>query len=119
MLIWTTLYRDKLNALASRVGATGTCGIYKITHIDSGLSYIGQAKDIKERWVKEVKEALGIDAPSTNQRCKFMREHGVDNFTFEVLEKCAETELNEKERFYIDLYQAYEFGMNATRGNKK
>ena len=48
-----------------------------------------------------------------------MREHGVDNFTFEVLEKCSETELNEKERFYIDLYQAYEFGMNATRGNKK
>lgn len=116
MLIWSTFYRDKLNELAARVGAIGACGIYKITHIDSGISYIGQAKDIKERWVKEVKEALGIDAPATNQRCNFMREKGVDHFTFEILEKCSITELNEKEKFYIDLYQTYEFGLNGNKG---
>lgn len=97
MLIWSTFYRDKVNELAARVGAVGACGIYKITHIDSGISYIGQAKDIKERWVKEVKEALGIDAPATNKRCNFMREKGVDNFTFEILEKCSIQELDEKE----------------------
>lgn len=116
MLIWSTFYRDKLNDLAARVGAVGACGIYKITHIDSGISYIGQAKDIKERWVKEVKESLGIDAPTTNQRCNFMREKGVDNFTFEVLEKCSITDLNEKEKFYIDLYQTYDFGLNGNKG---
>ena len=97
MLIWSTFYRDKVNDLAARVGAIGASGIYKITHIDSGISYIGQAKDIKERWVKEVKEALGIDAPATNKRCNFMREKGVDNFTFEILEKCSIQELDEKE----------------------
>lgn len=116
MLIWSTFYRDKVNDLAARVGAMGASGIYKITHIDSGISYIGQAKDIKERWVKEVKEALGIDAPATNKRCNFMREKGVDNFTFEVLEKCSIVELNEKEKFYIDLYQTYEFGLNGNKG---
>lgn len=116
MLIWSTFYRDKVNDLAARVGAVGASGIYKITHIDSGISYIGQAKDIKERWVKEVKEALGIDAPATNKRCNFMREKGVDNFTFEILEKCSITELNEKEKFYIDLYQTYEFGLNGNKG---
>lgn len=116
MLIWSTFYRDKVNELAARVGASGACGIYKITHIDSGISYIGQAKDIKERWVKEVKEALGIDAPATNKRCNFMREKGVNNFTFEVLEKCSIAELNEKEKFYIDLYQTYEFGLNGNKG---
>ena len=117
MLIWSTFYRDKVNDLAARVGAVGTSGIYKLTHIDSGISYIGQAKDIKERWVSHVKCSLGIDTPVTSQLYAFTREKGIDNFTFEVLEKCSINELNEKEKFYIDLYQTYDFGLNKTRGN--
>lgn len=117
MLIWSTFYRDKVNDLAARVGALGASGIYKITHIDSGISYIGQAKDIKERWVTHVKCSLGIDTPVTSQLYAFTREKGIDNFTFEVLEKCNINELNEKEKFYIDLYQTYDFGLNKTRGN--
>jgi hypothetical protein len=117
MLIWSTFYRDKVNELAARVGAVGASGIYKITHIDSGISYIGQAKDIKERWVSHVKCSLGIDTPVTSQLYAFTREKGIDNFTFEVLEKCSINELNEKEKFYIDLYQTYDFGLNKTRGN--
>ena len=46
MLIWTTFYRDKANDLAARVGAVAACGIYKLTHIDSGISYIGQAVNV-------------------------------------------------------------------------
>ena len=118
MLIWSTFYRDKVNELAARVGAIGACGIYKITHIDSGISYIGQAKDIKERWITHVKCSLGIDTPVTSQLYAFTREKGIDNFTFEILEKCNINELNEKEKFYIDLYQTYDFGLNATKGNK-
>ena len=117
MLIWSTFYRDKVNDLAARVGALGASGIYKLTHIDSGISYIGQAKDIKERWVTHVKCSLGIDTPVTSQLYAFTREKGIDNFTFEVLEKCSINELNEKEKFYIDLYQTYDFGLNKTRGN--
>lgn len=117
MLIWTTFYRDKVNDLAARVGAVGASGIYKITHIDSGISYIGQARDIKERWVTHVKCSLGIDTPVTSQLYAFTREKGIDNFTFEILEKCSINELNEKEKFYIDLYQTYDYGLNKTRGN--
>lgn len=117
MLIWSTFYRDRVNELAARVGAIGASGIYKITHIDSGISYIGQAKDLKERWVTHVKCSLGIDTPVTSQLYQFTREKGIDNFTFEVLEKCSVNELNEKEKFYIDLYQTYDFGLNKTRGN--
>ena len=118
MLIWSTFYRDKVNELAARVGAIGACGIYKITHIESGISYIGQARDIKERWISHVKCSLGIDTPATSKLYAFTREKGIDNFTFEILEKCSMAELNEKEKFYIDLYQTYEFGLNATKGNK-
>ena len=116
MLIWTTFYRDRLNDLATRVGASGTCGIYKITHIESGISYIGQAKDIKTRWSDHVKCSLGIDTPVTSQLYAFTREKGIDNFTFEILEKCSPAELNEKEKFYIDLYQTYDYGLNGNRG---
>ena len=116
MLIWSTFYRDKVNDLAARVGAIGASGIYKITHIDSGISYVGQAKDIKERWATHVKCSLGIDTPVTSQLYAFTREKGIDNFTFEVLEKCGVNELNEKEKFYIDLYQTYDFGLNSNRG---
>ena len=116
MLIWTTFYRDRLNDLATRVGASGACGIYKITHTESGISYIGQAKDIKTRWSDHVKCSLGIDTPVTSQLYAFTREKGIDNFTFEILEKCSPAELNEKEKFYIDLYQTYDYGLNGNRG---
>ena len=116
MLIWTTFYRDKANDLAARVGAVGACGIYKLTHIESGISYIGQARNIKERWAEHIKCSLGIDTPVTSQLYAFTREKGIENFTFEVLETCSQAELNEKERIYIDMYQTKDFGLNANRG---
>ena len=118
MLIWTTFYRDKANELASRLGANNACGIYKITHIDSGISYVGQAKNIKDRWIEHIKCSLGIDTPVTSQLYAFTRAKGIENFTFEILEQCSAAELNEKEKTYIEMYQTYEFGLNKTRGNK-
>lgn len=116
MLIWTTFYRDKANDLAARVGAVGACGIYKLTHIESGISYIGQARNIKDRWIEHIKCSLGIDTPVTSQLYAFTREKGIENFTFEVLETCTQAELNEKERTYIDMYQTKDYGLNTNRG---
>ena len=42
---------------------------------------------------------------------------GLENFTFELLEKCTNTELNSKEKFYIELYQADKYGYNSKAGN--
>jgi hypothetical protein len=47
-----------------------------------------------------------------------MREEGLSNFTFELLEECTPAELDEKEKFYISLYSSYDLGLNSTRGNK-
>ena len=46
-----------------------------------------------------------------------MMEYGLENFTFEILEKCKSNELDAKEKFYIDLYQADKFGLNSKGGN--
>ena len=47
-----------------------------------------------------------------------MQNTGVWNFTFELLEECPRDKLNEKERFWIEMYQSNKVGMNLTKGNK-
>lgn len=107
--------------MAARVLGTGTTvtGVYKITNKLSGMSYIGQAKDVRERWREHLKCGLGIDTPSNNRLYQAMLKDGVDSFTFELLEACPSQELDEKEKFYIALYQTKEYGYNSTAGNKK
>lgn len=119
MLIWTTYYSKKANELCARVlGNKKITGIYRITNMETKQCYIGQAKDIKERWREHMKCGLGIDTPAGNKLYKAMLDYGLDVFTFELIEECSSDNLNEKEKFFIDLYQSYDFGMNSNRGNK-
>ena len=119
MVIWQTYYSKKANELASRVlGPNDKCGIYKITNKDNKLCYIGQARNIRERFREHMKCGLGIDTPSANKLYQAMLKDGIDNFTFELLEECAAANLNEKEVFYINLYNSYDYGYNSNRGNK-
>lgn len=120
MLIWTTYYSKKVNELCSRVlGSDNICGIYKITNIRTKQIYIGQAKNIKERWREHCKCGLGIDTPANNKLYESMKKDNLINFTFELLEECDSSELNEKEKFYIELYKSYDYGLNSTKGNNK
>lgn len=120
MIIWQTYYSKKANELITRIlGSNDKIGIYKITNLKSGLCYIGQSKSIKERLREHMKCGLGIDTPQNNKLYKAMLEDGIDNFTFELLEECKSEYLDEKEAFYIDLYDSYNFGYNNQSGNKK
>lgn len=119
MLIWQTWFQKPLKALSANVvGATDATGIYKITNIKTKECYIGQAIHIKDRFVEHAKCGLGIDTPAGNKLYKAIQEFGLWNFSFEVLEKCPREQLNEKEKYYIDLYSSYDYGYNSTRGNK-
>lgn len=107
------------SAMCSRVlGTSQVCGIYKITDNTTKQSYIGQSKNISDRWKAHVKCGLGIGASPSNKLYNTMQEHGVYNFTFELLEECPPDKLNEKERFWIEMYQSDSLGMNSTKGNK-
>jgi hypothetical protein len=119
MLIWTTFYQKQMSALCNNVlGPNIVCGIYKITNKKNNMCYIGQATNVADRWKQHAKCGLGIDTPAQNKLYKAMMMDGLTNFTFELLEACPRPELNEKEKFYIGLYQSYEFGYNSTSGNK-
>lgn len=46
-------------------------------------------------------------------------KYGKENFTIEVLEDCDVTILNEREKYYINLYNSYKEGYNCTEGGQK
>jgi len=48
-----------------------------------------------------------------------MQEFGIWNFSWEVLEFCSKDLLNEKEKYYIELYQSKNFGYNIQSGVNK
>ena len=45
-----------------------------------------------------------------------MQEVGLYNFSFELLEACPRGQLNEKEKYYINLYQSNQYGYNILKG---
>ena len=119
MLIWQTWFQKPLKTLAANILGTSTVtGIYKITNIITGECYIGQAADIASRWSEHAKCGLGIDTPAGNKLYKAMQEYGLQSFSWELLEKCNREELNEKERYYISLYDSVNYGYNILKGNK-
>ena len=120
MLIWQTYFQKPMNVLCANViGSTVETGIYKITNQKTKECYIGQAIDLAARWKQHAKCGLGIDTPVGNKLYKAMQDYGIWNFSWEVLEKCSSTLLDEKEKYYIDLYDSYNFGLNGNRGNNK
>ena len=57
--------------------------------------YVGQSKDIYTRWA-EHKNCARANVRQTDLY-KAMREFGIDNFEFEIIEECRLEELNERE----------------------
>lgn len=73
-------------------------GIYKIENTINNKCYIGQSVHIERRWGEHCQpshKSVISDA---------IRKYGKENFTFQVLEECAIEELDEREQYYINLY---------------
>lgn len=120
-IIWSTYIMKPTTDLCNRiVGTEKTCGIYKITNKFENKVYIGQSVDIANRIKTHIKCGLGIDTPpaSANKLYRAMQQSILWYWTFEVLEKCPVSKLNEKERYWIDFYQSDKIGYNSTKGNK-
>ncbi len=77
------------------------CGIYKITN-PKGKIYIGQSINIEKRF-REYRY-LGCKTQQLLYRSLF--KYGIEKHLFEILIECLESELNDKERYYQDLYSA-------------
>ena len=116
-LVWSEYFLKITNQLCTRILKDKTViGIYKITNLVTKQSYIGQSVDIASRWKQHIKCGLGIDASHTNMLYNSMQKYGVWSFAFELIEQCPKEQLNEREKFYISLYQTDKFGYNMTQG---
>lgn len=120
MLIWSTFFQKPMTTLCNNVlGTSIICGIYKITNQIDNKCYIGQSVNVSQRWKDHAKCGLGIDTPAGNKLYKAMIEEGIWNFSWELLEECSREQLDSKEKYYIDLYNACDFGYNSNKGNGK
>ena len=118
-IIWESYYRNNTTDLINRVIGAGThTGIYKLTNLKNQKVYIGQAANLADRWKDHIKAGLGIDTPN-NMLYAAMIKDGVENFTFEVLEECERSDLNDRETYYIEFYRSQEHGYNMTKGGAR
>ena len=113
-LEWTKVWQTKFQAMTTDLLKQDVCGIYRIFTIENGEthSYVGQARKIRDRWSQHIKKMLGVEKIDNN---KFYSAVKPWNAHFEIIEECAEIDLNTKEHYWIEYYNAIENGYN-TRG---
>jgi len=110
-VIWKIYYERPYTDLVGRVIGSGVhCGIYKITNIENGMCYVGQAVNIADRWKQHIKRGIGADPPTRNKLYPAMLTSGVENFTFEIVEECDREKLNDREQYWQEYFGAKEFG---------
>lgn len=94
-------------------------GIYKIENIVNGKVYVGQSINIEQRWYNHKNELNG------NRHCNLYlqnawNKYGKDSFVFSVLEQCELNNIDEKEIYWIELYDSLnpDKGYNLTAGGQ-
>lgn len=102
-------------------------GIYKITNLINNKIYIGQSVDCQRRWTEHKRSGHINPTFSKNIRdynvpihCA-IRKYGIENFQFEIIEKCISSQLDDKEQYWIKYYQSNdkEKGYNVTAGGQQ
>ena len=90
--------------------------IYLITNNVNGNKYVGKTElSIEERWGQHIKD-------SKKEKCEIrplyraIRKYGVENFSIKEIDTGQGEELNNKEQYWIQHYDTYKNGYNATLG---
>lgn len=92
--------------------------IYKIQNLINGNVYIGQTiKPVEKRFQQH---RNNYNKPYFSQLIlyKAFNKYGLDNFSFETLEKIDNDKLDEREKYWIDYYDSYRNGYNMTIGGR-
>ena len=77
-----------------------TCGIYKIEYKQS-VAYIGSSINLERRWKQHIR-AMRNGKHHNFLLQRVFDKHGINVFSFSVLESCTDTELENREQYYID-----------------
>lgn len=88
--------------------------IYKITNCINQKVYIGQTSfSVEKRWKEHIKD---INRHLDRPLYRALSKYGVENFTVETIEETDNP--NEREMYWIEYYQSFHKGYNATTGGE-
>lgn len=89
--------------------------IYKITNNINQKSYIGKTeRTISIRYKEHLRHKDYLDQPLY----RAFRKYGIENFSINQIEECDNAILDEREIYWINYYQTYKDGYNATAGGE-
>ena len=92
--------------------------IYIITNSINSKVYIGQTiQTLENRWRAHCRTKCSFKEKNMHIKRAILK-YGKNNFTIKELEKSKITELDEREIYYIKLYNSYTEGYNSTKGGK-
>lgn len=101
----------------------GIHGIYKIENKSNGNIYIGQSVDIRHRLFNHI-----LKFKNKNKKCRLhaaLIKYGIENFDVSIIcilnienrsKESIKKELNIIECMYIDIFDSFSNGYNATQG---
>ena len=90
--------------------------IYKITNKLNGKIYIGKTtKTIEERYKEHCNDYMK-DRNENRPLYRAMKKYGIKNFSIEEIEECSTSNSSERETYWIEYYNSFSNGYNATRG---
>lgn len=115
-IVWSEFFQKPTQELMKKLGIEDKPGIYKITNIETNKCYIGKSTKVRQRLIDHIKGAIGISTISDQKIHSAMREEGIWNFQFEKVCDCSKEELGEWEKYYIDFFNAREYGYNIASG---
>ena len=116
-LIYDNYIAKPVLELVKRVLKNGTpSGIYKITCLKTGEIYIGKSTDLKSRWQQHCKSAFNCGTIASSLLHTKMKQYGIENFTFELLEEVEKDKLTAREKYWITFYDSINQGLNQRNG---
>lgn len=106
--VWMPQFQQKLKAQSW----SGGCIYRLVLKSDPNICYVGQARDLKDRWYQHAKKMLGVDSKG-NER---LYNYHPEDFIWTVIEdKVADVDLDNKEHYWINHYACLSVGLNKRK----
>ena len=117
-LIWSEYIQKASGFMLDAILPDKDCsGIYKITNLNNKKAYIGRSTSVRRRITEHIKSVVGVGTIADQHVHSVMRQEGLWNFKFELVEVCEKDKLGEREKYYIDFFKTQTWGYNIVSGS--